>query len=134
MAASSALRIVLSSSWPVMRIVRPEAGWTSTAAPRAGSGTLGLAWIHLYTVHPLIRVQHRVPGHGGGVDGKCCTYHQAGDAVPQYHCLCGPVGSIVLAVQEIFHRPCGCWEVVKSLLQSLRIHEILPEASGTFRS
>ena len=70
-----------------------------------GSGTLGLAWIHLYTVHPLIRVQHRVPGHGGVVDGKCCTYHLAGDAVPQYHCLCGPVGSIVLAVQEIFHRP-----------------------------
>ena len=62
----------------------------------------------------------------------CCAYH-SGRCCTQHHCLCGPAGYIVLA-QEIIHRSGGCWEVVKSLTQSLRIHEILPETSGTFRS
>ena len=64
MAASSARRIVLSSSWPValMRIVRPEAGWT-TAAPKVGSGSC--LDPSVYTHSSGFQAGHQGTGTGG---------------------------------------------------------------------
>ena len=84
-----------------------------------------------------LSVEEGAGGVSVGLPGVLYVLVIAGDVVPQYsyHCLCGPNWLCLdCRRRRSFHRPGRCREVIKSLLQSLRIHKILPEASGTFRS